>query len=255
MYSVKALHNSTIGFAAPALAMYFQEKIDETLERIVGYIWLIRGQGKTIVVDTGLGSPPGDTPRAEPEVIGNFVIQPGQDTVSLLRNEGVDPDQVDYLILTHLHHDHCANVRLFPRARVLVSFRGWRDVVAPVHRGVVSEALFPRSVLAYLADEAWNRLVLLPEEANVLPGLDVFWVGCHSPCSQAVKVGTSKGKVIIAGDVVFLYGNIEEKIPVALCTNLAECYQAMDRFLQEGDLILPNHDPLVLERFPGGVIA
>ena len=42
---------------------------------------------------------------------------------------------------------------------------------------------------------------------------------------------------------------------MALCTNLAECYRALDRISREGDLILPNHDPLVLERYPGGVIA
>lgn len=255
MYSVKALKNSYIGFPVPALAMYFQEKIDETLDKIHVYIWLIKGQGKTVVVDTGLGSPPGTEPRTEAEVIGNFVIEPGRDTVSLLRSEGVEPEEVDYLILTHLHHDHCANVRLFPQAKICVSHRGWRDVVAPEHPDLVAEGTFLRSVLAYLIDEAWDRLLLLPEEASILPGLDVFWVGCHSPCSQAVKVSTSKGKVIIAGDAVFMYGNIEEKIPVALCTNLAECYHAMDRFLREGDIVLPNHDPLVLERYPGGVIA
>lgn len=255
MFSVKALYNSYIGFPVPGLAMYFQDKLDVTLDRVVGYLWLVRGNGKTVVVDTGIGSPPGARPRTEPEPVKHFLIEPGRDTVSALRREGVRPEDVDILILTHLHWDHCFNARLFPGAAILVSGRGWQSILSPEHPGLVPEALFPRDVFSFLEREAWDRVRLLPDEAEVLPGLDVFWVGGHTPCSQAVKIATARGNVILAGDVLFLYGNLEENIPVALCCNLAQCYLAMDRFRREGDLILPNHDPLVLDRFPGGVIA
>jgi glyoxylase-like metal-dependent hydrolase (beta-lactamase superfamily II) len=255
MYAVKALHNTSIDFPVPACCMYFQEKLDQTLDKLYGYVWLVRGHGKTIVVDTGLGLPPGEAPAGEPQVIGNFTIEPGHDTLSLLQQEGVTPEEVDYLLLTHLHYDHCANVGLFPTARVLISQRGWQSVVAPEHRGLVPEPGFPRRVYAHLIDEAWERVELLPDEAEILPGLEVFWVGGHTPCSQAVKIDTAKGRVIVAGDTLFLFGNLEENIPVAYCTSLAECYHAMDRFREEGDLILPNHDPLLMARYPDGVIV
>jgi glyoxylase-like metal-dependent hydrolase (beta-lactamase superfamily II) len=115
--------------------------------------------------------------------------------------------------------------------------------------------MFPRWVYAYLVNEAWGRVELLPDEAAVLPGLDVFWVGGHTSCSQAIKIETAQGHIILAGDTLFLFGNLEENIPVAYCTNLAECYHAMDRFRADGDLVLPNHDPLLVERYPDGVVA
>lgn len=157
--------------------------------------------------------------------------------------------------MTHLHWDHCANVELFPRARILVSHRGWRDVVAPEHRELVPQDGSPRPVLSHLIDEAWERVEFLPEEVDILAGQEVFWVGGHSPCSQAVKISTTKGRAIITGDTAFLYGNIEERILVAICTNLAECCHTLDWISREGDLILANHDPLVLGCYPGGVVA
>ena len=195
MYTIKALHNSYISpsVTIPALAMYFQAKMDQTLDSVFGYVWLVKGQGKTIVVDTGIGSPPGAAQRGEPEIIGDFVVDAGKDTVSLLQSERLAPKDADFVILTHLHWAHCANIKLFPKARILISRRGWRDVVAPEHRDLVPQDGFPRSVLAYLIDEAWERVEFLPEEADILPGLKVFWVGGHSPCSQAVKISTTKG--------------------------------------------------------------
>ena len=254
LYSIKALHNNYIHFPVPGSLMYFQDKYDQTV-KVFGYLWLIRGNGKTIVVDTGLGAPPDNASRVERQVFGNLEIDPGKDTVSLLHNEGVAPEDVDYVILTHLHFDHIANLQLFSRARILVSRRGLISVVAPEHPGLVPAGLFPRSIYAFMLHEAWERTVLLPEEAEILPGVRIFWVGGHTPCSQAVRINTTRGKVIITGDTVFLYGNIEQDIPVGYCSNLAECFQGMDRFRREGDLILPSHDPLVLDRFPGGVIA
>jgi glyoxylase-like metal-dependent hydrolase (beta-lactamase superfamily II) len=254
-YSVKVLLNSHINFPVPACCMYFQEKLDKTLDNLCGYVWLVEGNGKIVVVDTGLGFSPGGPSECGPQIIRNFTVEPGHDTASLLLQEGITPPAVDYLILTHLHDDHCSNVRLFTGAKILISQRGWHSVMAPEHPGLVPEPLFPRSVYSHLVNEAWDRVELLPDEVEILPGLEVFWVGGHTPCSQAVKIDTPRGRVILAGDTLFLFGNLEENIPVAYCTNLAECYHAMDRYREEGDLILPNHDPLLMERYPDGVIA
>ena len=72
-------------------------------------------------------------------------------------------------------------------------------------------------------------------------------------CSQVISVETEKGKAILTGDVVFLYENIEKNIPVGLSYNLIECLDAMERIRKEADIILPGHDPKILEKFPGGI--
>lgn len=253
MYTIKALRNFYTDFPAPAIAMYFQNKLDEMIQ-ISGYIWLIRGSGKTIVVDAGIGKPPEKTVTGVQKVT-HFTVAPGEDTASLLRREGIEPAEVDYLILTHLHMDHCLNAPLFERAQICISREGWESVINPRHPSLVPDHLFPRHVYSYLQKHAWDQVLLLEREQQVLPGIDVFYTGGHTPCSQAVAVQTKAGCAVITGDVVSLYGNIEENTPVAYCHNLLECYQAMDRIREQADIVLPSHDPEVLTRHPGGLIG
>ncbi|HWP41733.1 MAG TPA: MBL fold metallo-hydrolase [Blastocatellia bacterium] len=202
MYTIKAIRNFYVDFPVPGLAMYFQEKAGQTVE-VCGYVWLIRGHGKTIVVDAGIGQQPAQDADGS-QVIGNFTVAPGEDTASLLRREGVDPAEVDYLLLTHLHMDHCLNAPLFERAKILISHEGWESVARPKHRCMTPDNLFPRQVYAYLKERAWDRVELLEREQSVLPGIDIFYTGGHTPCSQAVTVETGAGRAVLTGDVVFL---------------------------------------------------
>lgn len=253
MYTIKVLRNFTIDFPVPGLAMYFQNKIDQTVE-VCGYIWLLRGEGKTIVVDAGIGKAPVNE-KAEKQMVMHFTVAPHEDTASLLKREDIDPSDVDILILTHLHLDHCLNAPLFTRAKILISRVGWGSILHPAHPRMTPDPLFPESVFRYLREQAWDRVELLEREQEILPGMTVFHTGGHTPCSQAVLVETAKGKAALAGDVISLYGHVEENIPVAYCCNLAECYQAMDDIRNRADIILPNHDPEVLQRHPGGQIG
>lgn len=54
----------------------------------------------------------------------------GQDAPHLLRalaERGLGPDDVDTVVSTHLHYDHCGNHLLFERARYLVDADDYRD--------------------------------------------------------------------------------------------------------------------------------
>ncbi len=217
------------------------------------YIWVIKGGDKSIVVDTGLRE--GYEKEFNPLSPGEeYTVGPGEDTISCLKKVGLKPDEVDHIIATHLHYDHISNVKIFKNAEIYISKKGWLEVMAPKYPQLIHPILFPRDVFAYLVNEAWSRLHLIEEE-EILPGIRVFWVGGHTICSQAITVETKKGTVIIGGDTIFLYRNIEENIPVGLFTSITDCYDAMDRMRREGEIILPNHDVKVLERYPDGKIA
>ena len=60
-------------------------------------------------------------------------------------------------------------------------------------------------------------------------GIKVFLTGGHTPGHQSVMVETKIGKIILAGDVVLTYRNIEENIPVGFNCNLEECFNAMEK--------------------------
>ena len=64
--------------------------------------WYIEGQGHRILVDTGGHDP------AKGELHPPYMREPGQDPVSRLAALGVRPEDIDILILTHLHWDHAS---------------------------------------------------------------------------------------------------------------------------------------------------
>jgi hypothetical protein len=60
---------------------------------------------------------------------------------------------------------------------------------------------------------------------------------------------------VFPGDTIFYYDNLEKNHPVGLAVDIVECYQAMERVREVADIVVPPHDPLLLQRFPDGVVA
>ena len=212
------------------------------------FVWLVLGGERPIMVDTG--------PRSIEEInkgIASLVYEPttqrpGEDILSHLARNDVEPSDVSHLFLTHLHYDHVSNLHLFPNARIVVNKRGWEEANRRKATWVPGEVLFPLR-------EEWNDRLTLVEDEEVLSGIRTFWMGGHTPCSQAVVVQTDLGRAAVAGDVVSLYANLDLNIPVGVAESFEECLAAMARVRRESDIILPGHDPDVLNRFPGGVIS
>lgn len=146
--------------------------------------------------------------------------------------------------MTHLHYDHCSYVELFPRATVVANRKGFLEAFPRV----------PREVLEPLMPDWPARLHLARDEEEIAPGLAVMWAGGHSACSQVIFVQTKAGRVAVCGDVVFYYANLEENRPIGWA-NLDEVRSAMERIRARADLILPAHDPAILDRHPTGRIG
>jgi glyoxylase-like metal-dependent hydrolase (beta-lactamase superfamily II) len=177
-----------------------------------------------------------------------FVIEPGCDTLGLLRRESVAPEEIEAVILTHLHWDHCSNVALFPQAKYFVSRRGWHDVIeAPRHPLLYPPRSFPPVVYEHLRNS--GRLNLLDDEDSPLPGIRTFWVGGHTPCCQAVSVDTIGGRAIITSDTVSTWEHLEKNIAPASLFDLAQCFEAYDRIRSEADIVLPTHEPNLASQY------
>ncbi len=256
-YSIKAIKycEQTV----PGPQMFYMSRWDEWMVADF-FLFLLRGSdGSVGLVDTGVR----DVDEIQPFVIagvgerGRFRMDMAtQNIPALLRQEGVSPEDVDFVLLTHLHYDHCSNVGLFPHARFVVSRTGWHLTLDPPAAALVPDVLFPRDVIAYLAGTARDRLILADDEApDVLPGVDAFYVGGHTLCSQAFCVRTAQGTAVFPGDTVFYYENLEKNHPVGLAVSIVECYQAMERIREAGGFLVPPHDPRLLERYPDGVVT
>ncbi len=217
---------------------------DETPSKFYLYIWLIEGAERPIIVDTGPKELEEFNKATAEYVPGGVVQAPGERTPELLASVGVDPKDVSHVLLTHLHIDHIGFYDLFPNAQLVVNRRGF---LSALPGGI------PKDIMVALASR-WPDSLRLVEDEEVLPGIRTFHLGCHSECSQGIAIETQKGTVVLAGDVAFKFRNLEENIPIR-AADLDECCAALERLKKEGDIVLPGHDPAVMERFPGGIIA
>lgn len=256
-YSIKAI--KFCEQSVPGPQMFFMSRWDEWMVADFFLFVLRRDDGQVLLVDTGLR----DVDEIQPQVLagvgerGRFRMDMATQNVPLLlRKEGIDPADVAYVLITHLHYDHCSNAKLFPNAKFLVSRTGWHLTLDPPHPALVPDILFPRDILAYFASEARDRLILVDDEApEILPGIGAFYIGGHTMCSQAFTVQTREGLAIFPGDTVFYYENLEKNHPVGLAVDIIECYQAMERIRSLDGFLVPPHDPELLRRYPDGVVV
>ena len=251
MYTIQVFKVGESGVPGPEV--YYQGAFGKWFT-LYFYIWLVQGEGRTILVDTGM---PLDATELEARVKREkgpeafWRSEPGGDPVRLLANAGVEPEQVEHVILSSLGPYAAANVHKFPRALFHLSKVGWVEYLAPQYPEIRHK--IPDEAMAYLTTTALDRVRLVDGETEIVPGIRAFQAGCHHPHSMAIAIETARGTAIIA-DPIFYYDNVEKEIPLGILENLFECLDLTKRLKREAAILLPSHDPAVLVRHPGGRI-
>lgn len=162
---------------------------------------LVRGHGRTILVDTGLGH------KADARFEAIYGVDHAHSTlVGSLAALRVAPGDVTDVILTHLHFDHGggATVRhadgrlglTFPDARHHVQRRHWEWA----HTSVREAASFLSENLDPL--EASGRLVLSDGDASLFPGVSFVVVDGHTQAQQLPLIAGEDGALLFAADLV-----------------------------------------------------
>jgi glyoxylase-like metal-dependent hydrolase (beta-lactamase superfamily II) len=230
-----------------------------TWERLNFIIAVVRGGGKTIVINTG---PPADLSSLNEAWVSGYgdprvAIRRSDDErpENALRRVGVEPDLVDYVLLTPLQAYATANIPSFPNATICISRRGWiEDIHAPLWpTHVPRKFCIPDEVLVYLETEAWSRVRLIEDDEEILPGIQARWVGAHHRSSMAFFIATETGTVAIS-DCFFKYGNLEQNIPLGVMESLEECMRSYAFIRRSAKMAVPLYDPEVFERHPAGKI-
>jgi glyoxylase-like metal-dependent hydrolase (beta-lactamase superfamily II) len=152
---------------------------------------LIRTGRENVLVDTGIGSKLNDKMRA---IHRNQAL-----LMKSFEQAGVSPDEIDIVINTHLHFDHCGwntyydqngkPVPTFPRATYYVQ-RGEMEHAHEQHE---------RDRVSYMTDNydpllASGQMKLLEGDAEIVPGISVKVYPGHTRDLQAVMI-RSNGKV------------------------------------------------------------
>ena len=208
------------------------------------FFWLIRGNGRTVLVDCGF-----DGARASAK--GRFVET---DPLELLARMDVRPGEVDDVVISHMHYDHVGNVGLFPNAMVTMAreeYDFWSGVYGS--RELMRVLVEPEelSSIRHLAEA--ERLNLIDGSAEIVPGIVATRLGGHTPGQLMVSATGSSGQIVLASDAIHYYAEMELDRPFSLFTDLGDMYGAYDilRVLsaRSDTTVIAGHDPKVTAMF------
>lgn len=209
------------------------------------FIWVISRPEGVTVIDAGY------TREVSAMRVGDRQYFGDPDV--LLGLLGISVDEVDTLVLTHLHYDHTGHLRAFPNARVWVQQREVEFWHLPL---VKTRGDYPS--LHGTADiDALDDLISA-QRVNIIDGdveiddiTSLHMVGGHSPGMTVVRVRQPGVTVVLASDASHFYENFEQDKPFAIVHELPAMYLAFDRLRElagADGVIVPGHDPRVADR-------
>ena len=201
--------------APDAWAPYQDILVNGQLQLYYG-VWVVRSQGQTILVDTGMG--PG--PHAERgNITGNLYeeLRPILVPADRANNTNIGPsDEVDIIVHTHLHGDHVGwNVRYsggmpapyFRSARYLVPKLDWEHFTKPE----VLEA-HPYIKTQVMPLQRLRKMDLIEGEHSITDEVTTLPTPGHTPGHQSVLISSQGEKAMIVGDVLHTKAQVNEPV-------------------------------------------
>jgi glyoxylase-like metal-dependent hydrolase (beta-lactamase superfamily II) len=192
------------------------------------YVFYLEGGDQKIIVDTGLEQfmvPPGVE-----EKYGFRVLE----FEPALASVGLKPEDIDVIIHTHLHNDHCENDYKCQRAKVYVQ-QAELDFMANPHP--VDHRYF-----ADIMDGV--DIVALKGDAEITDGIRVLLTPGHSPGGQSVLIDTRAGKALITGFCCNAENFPKDGgvITPGVHLDTIAAYESARRAREVADILIPLHD-------------
>jgi glyoxylase-like metal-dependent hydrolase (beta-lactamase superfamily II) len=230
------------------------------------YVWVIEHPEGLIVIDTGETArvnQPGYLPeslRQHPRA--HFQVEPEEEIGPLLRGVGLSPDDVRWVVLTHLHMDHDGGLAHFPKAEILVSRAEYRSANGPFGKilGYLPQH-WPSWFAPRLVDFAPQPFGPFPASLPLTRAGDVTLAPTpgHSFGHLSVVLQQEGHSIFFAGDTSYtqdllLAGAVDG---VTLKERAArQTMQRIQQYLRETPTVyLPSHDPESAKRLEEGRVV
>ena len=244
---------------APTCAVYALEKIGEYEPFCYTMLILRRARDdEIIIINTGFPEAISHIRKAWQDWDARCLFERTDDMkiANILAARSIDPLSVRHVFITPWGPYNTGNISLFRNANLYVLKRGWAYLLGLEENlpRLPRHITIPDEELAYLVTDGFEKLVLLPDEAEPLPGIRIFYAGVHHPASMAIAISTAQGTAIFS-DAFFKFQNIEQMKPIGYCQDLRQCMLSYRRIAKEADLLIPMYDPALFGRYPGGIIA
>jgi N-acyl homoserine lactone hydrolase len=192
------------------------------------YVFLLDGGKEKILVDTGLEQ------FVVPESVGKEYGLDILEFEDALQTVGLHPEDIDIIIHTHLHNDHCENDYKCSNAKIIVQKCEYETFLNPhpIDHRYYSDLL------------AGLNLELVEGDTKFRDGIELIFTPGHTPGGQSVSVNTAAGRAIITGfccnDANFpLNGPV---VTPGVHTDAIAAYESAKKIRALADVLIPLHD-------------
>ena len=161
---------------------------------------LIKHLNKTVLIDTGIGT------KLPDNIKTRFSTKSGK-LVDNLKNINIDAQEIDYVIITHLHFDHVGGCtaydsygdlyNVFPNATHLIQKRDWDEATILNDR---TRNAYNEQDFMPLYDN--GQLELIDGDLELLPDLNIHLTGGHTAGHQIVRFSTAGRTFATLGDIL-----------------------------------------------------
>lgn len=245
----------------PRSAIFYGQHNGGLLPTPLGFV-VVKGESHLAVVDTGFKTDPEGRAAA-----AGYGVSRAHGPEELLPAIGLDPKDVDTVLLTHAHWDHMGDLEAFPNARILLQ---QRELDSWLHAGTLPArlAFLSGGISQRDFDELFRRMragqVRLVDgaEDDVLPGVHLRpSFDTHTWGHQHVIIETSCGPRVATGDAVFAFANLEGLEGDGIFVPIGQAIGSQERVLEVFDEIVaqaagktghivPCHDFAAYGRYP-----
>ena len=226
----------------------WEKKITPDQKNRIGFstnLLLVKTDRYNLLVDSGIGYYPDE------KIIKVYQPEPSR-LLDYLAKCGYTREDIDYVVLTHLHQDHIGGLLyregeqemlMFPRARHIVQKREWDMAMAPDE---LNQAAYYYNKPLHLLQDSPN-LMLINGDYELDPEISLILTGGHSAGTQIVRI-FSKGELCYyAGDIIPHEMHLFPTVTSAYDLERQQTYASKKRVIaelqeKEGILIF-NHQP------------
>jgi glyoxylase-like metal-dependent hydrolase (beta-lactamase superfamily II) len=208
------------------------------------YIWAIRNGERTIVVDTGF------TAAMAAKRGRSYLHSP----VDLLHTIGIDAQDVQDVVITHMHYDHAGNIDAFPNATLHLQEA---EIAYCTGRCMCHDTMRkpfePQDVASAIYRLYEGRVRFANGDAHIAPGVSLHLLGGHTAGLQVVRIRTRRGYLVLASDGAHYWDNLRARRPFPIVLDVARMldgHGTIEKLADGPDHIVPGHDPAVRTRFP-----
>jgi len=208
------------------------------------FVWLLVNGDRRILVDTGY-----ETEEAAKR--GRPILR---DPALALDALDVRADDIETVVITHLHYDHAGGLNRYPKAQFHVQEAEMAFATGPCMCDPTLQMPFTVDHVCDMVRHVYSgRVMFHAGDGEIAPGVTVHKIGGHSKGLQAVRVMTSGGPVCLASDAAHYYENFEAGKLFPIVADRAEMllgFQQIQDLAGHSSRVIPGHDPIVRERYP-----